>query len=414
MSLEERFRSFATVGPGTWRGQLLLAALLPFSWCYAALGHLRRLAYNRGWLTSRSLPVPVIAVGNLAAGGTGKTPVTEWLVSRCLQQGIRVAVVSRGYGGRREEDPLVVCAGQGPLVPPEQAGDEPCLLARRHPEAIVVVGADRYRAGMMAVRDCGAELVILDDGFQHRKLRRDFELVLLDARRPFGNGHTLPAGYLRETPKALNQADLVLLTRAVPATPHLYLEDVPCLRVGFRLAGHLVGLDGTILPLRQIAGRRVVAFCGIANPESFFDGLKALDVEVVAARSLGDHHAYPDSSVQELNRLVAGADLLLTTEKDAVKLFDAGFDRPCYYLPLELDFMDGVEQLEHILDPLLSKTRNPMKLSEDLLDILACPQCKQSVRVDEDKEEIVCDACRLAYPVRDDIPVMLVDEARNF
>ncbi|TYP00046.1 lipid-A-disaccharide kinase [Geothermobacter ehrlichii] len=415
MSATGRYRRFAVEGPrgaGEW---LLFLLLLPLSVIYDGITRLRALAYRRGWLPVVRLPVPVVSVGNLTAGGTGKTPMTGWLLSWCAANDLKAAVISRGYGGRRSVEPLTVCAGKGPMVGPEEAGDEPFLLARRHPDAIVVVGADRVRAGRMAIEEHGAQILLLDDGYQHLRLARDLNILLADAGRPFGNGRVLPAGYLREGRQAAGRADLLILTRADVAgrqEPVLDL-DLPVIRTGHRLSQRVVPLRGTSLAVDRLRGRKGVAFCGIADPEAFFAQLRDLGLTLRETVAFPDHHTYPPQSLQALNRLGEDGDYFITTEKDAVKLSADSLVRPCYRIGLDIVFLQGRDILEQKLKVIRERIRKPMAVPKDLLDILACPQCKGKVRFDEDNAEIICESCRLAYPVRDEIPVMLIDEART-
>ncbi len=413
--LAGRYRRFAVEGPRGAGERLLFLLLLPLSAVYDGLTRLRALAYRHGWLPVHRLPVPVISVGNLTAGGTGKTPLTGWLLAWCAAHGLKAAVLSRGYGGRRAVEPLTVCAGAGPLVGPEEAGDEPFLLARRHPQAIVVVGADRVRAGRLAIEKHGAQLLLLDDGYQHLRLARDLNILLADARHPFGNGRVLPAGYLRESRRAVDRADLLVLTRSGAADRQQPLAgpDLPVLRTGHRLASRVVSLTGHELDLERLRGQEGVAFCGIADPEPFFAQLRDRGLSLRQTVALPDHHDYPPATLQMLARFGEEADYFITTEKDAVKLAADALSRPCYRVGLEIDFLQGEELLTRRLETLRERICKPMTVPRDLLEILACPQCKEKVRFDEENGEIVCEPCRLAYPVRDGIPVMLIDEART-
>jgi tetraacyldisaccharide 4'-kinase len=265
----------------------------------------------------------VLCVGNLTAGGTGKTPMVAWLVRRLQAAGLRPCIVTRGYGGRAGRGPLLVSSGGGPLAGPEVSGDEPVLLARALPGAIVLAGSDRVAAAAAAAAE-GADVVVLDDGFQHRRLARDLDLVLLDGTAPFGNGRLLPAGALREPLDALARASAVLVTRcrpdanvaAVAAAAARHAPGLPVLRAGHRRAG-FVSAEGE--PTEKPA--RALAFCGIGNPVPFLRDLEEDGVEVAAARIFSDHHPYLPREIHGLERLAArrGA-TLVTTEKDLVRL----------------------------------------------------------------------------------------------
>jgi len=388
---------------------LLLLLALP-SWCFGQLAKLRVWSYRQGLLSSYRAPVPVVSVGNLAAGGTGKTPVVDLLVRNFLERGVKVAVVSRGYGGRSRARVNVVSAGEGPLLEAAVCGDEPLLLARRNPRALVITARCRREGVRHAVENLGARVVILDDGFQHLAVGRDLDLLLLDASRPFGNGLTLPAGSLREFPSAHRRADLLLLTNSGGADALSPLSDKPLLRLAHRLAQSARSLDGATLPLASLAGQGLFAFSGIAHPPRFFEALEGAGLKLSGCLELPDHAPYTAEVKNRIARRAKGADFLVTTEKDGVKLAAGDFPCPCLQVPLELEILSGREILDQRLSGLLKKG-DSMDLSEKLLEILACPQCKGSVVLAPGGDFLVCSACAVQYPVRDGIPVMLVDEA---
>ena len=277
------------------RSRLAALALSPLAALFALAVARRNRRFDRGLGVVRA-PVPVVSVGNLTLGGTGKTPATAWVARRLAAGGRRPAIVTRGYRGGAGAGPLEVSRGAGPLVDAALGGDEPVLLATLLP-VIVVAGSDRI-AGARRAAELGADVVILDDGFQHRRLARDLDLVLLDAASPFGNGFLLPAGPLREPPGSLSRAGVVVLTRwnGEEAPPRL---PSPVVRSRHRPAG-----------FRDAAGRevpapaRAVAFCGFARPDSFRDALQEVGVEVVEMRTFPDHHRFDAS---ELASLAAGA-----------------------------------------------------------------------------------------------------------
>lgn len=341
-------RRLTAEAPAGWPEALARLALIPLGWLYGAVGRLRVHLYRRGIFHTYRATVPVISVGNITVGGTGKTPAVDLLVKLLLAEGRRVAVVSRGYGVRFR-GVRVVCAGEGPLVPPSACGDEPYLLARRNPRALVLV-APRRRDGVRAAeRELGAEVVILDDGFQHLAVQRDLDVVLLDARRPLGNGRPLPAGILREAPSALERGDLFLLTRCPEPLP----ADVgglpgPLLHSRHVLAAHALSLEGEEVPLSALAGKRGVAFAGLADPESFFAALSRTGLTLVERIAFADHVPYGPAEIERLTRAAAGADYLVTTEKDGVKLPAASLPVPCYQVPMTLQILEAGE-LEKIV-----------------------------------------------------------------
>ncbi|WP_025324365.1 tetraacyldisaccharide 4'-kinase [Deferrisoma camini] len=341
--------------------RVLLAPLAAAGWGYAQIQAARRWAYRRGVLRSEDPGVPVISVGNVAVGGTGKTPCVERICRLLLARGVRPAVLSRGYGGRAEGPVTVVSDGRGEVADWRQAGDEPVLLARRLPEVAVVVGPDRRRTARVAV-ELGAQALVLDDGFQHLRLRRHLDVVTVDVQNPFGNGWCLPRGLLRESPRALADADLVLLTRTrgVPAgrierTRELvgrYAPEAPILTTSHDPAGWTDLAGGGSLALEALRGRKILAFAGIGDPAAFFRDLDALGLRVVEAVPFPDHHPYSDEDREQLARWarLVNAEALVTTEKDAVRLagpVPAG--APTYALAIRLR-VDDEAVLETALD----------------------------------------------------------------
>ncbi len=388
---------------------LLLTLLLPFGWLYGLIGRLRVFCYRCGILPSYRAAIPVISVGNLAVGGTGKTPVVDLLLNIFVGQGLRPAVVSRGYGGRFKGEVGVVCRGEGPEMLPELCGDEPYLLAKRNPQVAVYVARKRV-LGVQAAETAGADIIILDDGFQHLGVARDIDLVLLDARAPFGNGQPLPAGLLREFRSALSRADLVLLTRCdkqgsrAAAFPTAW-------RSVHRLADYAIDLAGDRVALDALRGKRLAAFAGIADPDNFFNALEKQGLSLSARVALGDHVSYTPETLNEVTQRTGEVDYLLTTEKDGVKLKTDLFEVPCLQVPVSVELEKPAEFSTRLLSMLEGVNRT---MKKDLLEILACPKCKGKVQLQDETGGIRCESCRLEYPVRDDIPVMLIDEAESF
>jgi tetraacyldisaccharide 4'-kinase len=308
-----------------WTLSPLLTAL---TWPYDWMHRLRIQVYLWGWASVKRLPCRVISVGNLTLGGTGKTPMVEAIAMLLRQHGYHVGVLSRGYGGRGREAMTVVSDGARCLVPPEVAGDEPVLLAEHLTGVPVVVGRDRYAAGMLAVERFGVDVLILDDGFQHLQLARDLDILLLDAARPFGTGRLFPQGDLRERPSALARADVIVFTRweqGMPVPPSA-LSGAHPLPPSFRSCHEPCGLralsDGRVLPLSALTARCVLAFCGLGTPASFRRTLERLGAVVVAFVAFPDHHVYSRSDLEQMVHAAEsrGAEILITTEKDAIRL----------------------------------------------------------------------------------------------
>lgn len=304
------------------RAVLAAAGLSIPAAAYGAVMRARNLWYDRPGAVTHA-PVPVISVGNLAMGGTGKTPLVAWIARRIRTLGLQPAVVSRGYGGNAGPGPVLVSTGEGPRVNARACGDEPHLLARSLPGTIVIVGSDRVE-GARAAAGAGAGIVILDDGFQHRRLARDLDILVLDGRAPFADGHLLPWGTLREPASSARRAQLVVLTRLRQDDPASgAMREVkaagftgPIISAGHRATGFY---DTEGKP--QAAPAKALAFCGIGNPGLFRRDLEAAKVVVTRFQAFRDHHPY---TIPEWNALTAEARAqnvpLVTTDKDLSRL----------------------------------------------------------------------------------------------
>ncbi len=308
-----------------WYGDSALAlALLPLSALFALVAGLRRALYTRGWLRSTRVGVPVIVVGNITVGGTGKTPLVAWLAERLIADGLRPGIVSRGYGGVTRREPVTVTADSRA----EDVGDEPVLLARRT-RAPVAVCIERVRAARMLV-GAGADVIIADDGLQHYALARDLEIIVVDGDRRLGNGHMLPAGPLREPARRLTGAAVVLVNAGARDCDHAELV--------FRLrTADVIALNRRERRALQVfAGQKAWAVAGIGNPERFYAQLRAHGV-------VPEPVAVPDHGRVDLGRLREQADWpILMTEKDAVK-YSGYRDVSAWYLPVEVEMSTAVE-----------------------------------------------------------------------
>lgn len=347
-------------------GKLLLSPLAVLGWAYGQAQALRRWAYRRGYLRSYRPAVPVISVGNITAGGTGKTPCVEAVCRLLLEAGVRPAVLSRGYGGRLPGPWAAVSDGEQVLVGADQAGDEPVLLARRLPGVPVLVGPDRRITAREAVERYGAQALVLDDGFQHLRLARDLDLVLLDARHPFGSGHCFPRGVLRESGRALADAQVVLFTRtrransqrldALQAAVHEFSPGVPVLRTAHEPRAVVDLVTGQVSPLRDLAELKILAFAGIGTPDAFFQELTELGARVLEAVPYPDHHPFTRADVEQLERWAGlmNAQALVTTEKDGIRLapfLPARF--PVLALRIEMAVVDDPDALRrHVVSVL--------------------------------------------------------------
>jgi len=300
----------------------------PVAWIYGSLLERRAGLYASGRIPSHRLPHPTVSVGNIIFGGTGKTPVVEWLARRFRFEGRRPAILSRGYR-RRSRGVLVVSEGKGPLVDPDQGGDEPVELARRLPGVLVVVAERRVEAALAAER-MGADLYLLDDGYQHLSVRRDVNLLLLDGSDPFGGGHLPPRGRLREPLSALGRADAFVLTRIDRAEPSAEVKrtlaaagpKTPIFSARIRATG-VRDENGAPVPADALAERRFLAVCGIASPGSFASSLAELDLTPEETLVFRDHQRYHRAELDRIRRAAesSGSSWVVTTEKDAVKLW---------------------------------------------------------------------------------------------
>jgi tetraacyldisaccharide 4'-kinase len=350
--------------PSVW-WQLGLTPLWLASQGYRGLVRGDLASYTCGVRQRRRLPCRVISIGNLTVGGTGKTPLTMWVARWYQQQGWRVAVLSRGYGAHTTGRVQVVSVGDGPLVDWRTAGDEPYHLACALPGVAVLIGRDRYASGHYAYEHLGAQVVILDDGFQHHALQRDLDVVLIDTSNPFGHGTLLPRGILREPLRALRRADAIILTRVEMASDRLsaLLQQIrrwnpvqPIYRMTTVAEALCRGDTGSAVDLTWLQRRRLVAFTGIGNPQAFGTTLARLGGEVAALLVFPDHHPYTARDWQVIvemarQRQAAG---LVTTEKDAVRLEPSWqAPIPVYTLRIGVAFVPGDPSPHHQLQALM-------------------------------------------------------------
>lgn len=314
-------------------------ALRVFSPFYEVIVCARTRAYLGGWLRRRSLPCPVVCIGNITLGGSGKTPLVMAAARRLLAMGRRPVVVSRGYGRRKKSDVVVVSDGSKILTDWEMAGDEPFLIARSLQEVPVIVGANRYEAGLTAVREFSPDAIVLDDGFQHLRLRRDLDFLVFDATKPLGALRMFPGGVLREPLEACVRAHGFILSKCnvstiVPSFEEYFGEqfsDKPCLKseltpVGL---GSIGGDEATNDDLSALKGERIVACCGIGNPSAFLSLLReATGAEIMKEALFDDHHRFNREDVARLEeaRRRLSCRWIVVTEKDAVKLSSLGLD----------------------------------------------------------------------------------------
>jgi tetraacyldisaccharide 4'-kinase len=350
--------------------RLLLLFLKGVSCIFALVVYVRYFLYSTGVIRRYPLGIQVISIGNITAGGTGKTPVTEIFARTLASEGRKVAILSRGY--RRKEapwwqrmftdvidPPLVVSDGKRVLLDSAIGGDEPYMLASNLPGVAVVVDRNRVKAARYAIKRLGCDTIILDDGFQYQKLKHSIEVVLVDSTNPFGNGSMLPRGVLREPIKNLKRADIIFLTKCrgdvskVKEEIKKYNSDAEIVECNHtpKLLKDVWSRDE--YPLSWLDGKVTCTLSGIASPKGFENSLRRLGAKVVWCERYADHHRYDSSEVlYALNRTAdIGADALITTEKDAVR-FPRFETTPvkCLYLRIAIEILAGRENFTEIIN----------------------------------------------------------------
>ncbi len=332
---------------------------------YGLIQGLRAQAYAVGIFSSYTPPCPVISVGNITAGGTGKTPMVIWLARYFHKQGKKVAVVSRGYRQLSKLPVTVVADPAQTLQKAPFAADEAVLIAEKLPGVTVLTGPKRRQTIAYAVAEYGCDLVIMDDAFQHMQVARSLDLALVDCTRPFGNGGILPGGILREAPSALRRAHGIVITRAddqeqlattrqelarkAPQVPSCHAVHQACgwIRLTDKGLRHAPGL-----PIAELAETPVLAFCGIANPANFAKTLTRLGLSIKVLVPFADHHQFQEQTMDGLMAQARsiGAKALVCTEKDLVKIEKNSYDLPIYALAMELHFPNLSRWLQDKLD----------------------------------------------------------------
>jgi len=316
---------------------------------YGAAIHLRNLAYDKGAFKSHEVDAAVISVGNITAGGTGKTPLVIRLANYLQQRDVATSILTRGYkSGTRT--------------------DEPHVLAQSCPGVEVIVNPDRVAGAAEAIGKYGAQVLIMDDGFQHRRLHRDLDILTVDATCPFGYGRLLPAGLLREPIEAIGRADAVVITRCdqvEPAQLQLVEAKLRQLKADMVITRSIHAAvcakteDGTAISIDDLKGKKIYAFCAIGNPQAFFDTISRLGGNIVGTARFNDHHHFDNDELAGIRQKAAasGADIILTTQKDWSRL--AGVEMPAHkptaaYLEIELKITAGEDRLKELIERVLT------------------------------------------------------------
>lgn len=339
------------------RAQWLRAGLSWASTLYSAVVNLRNRGYRRGWLKVYRVPVPVISLGNITTGGTGKTPFAAWFANRLRELGRRPGLISRGYRSldRTNESGSTL-----------SGNDEKLVLDRLCPDVPHLQQRDRVESAGKAVKELGCDALILDDGFQHRRLHRDLDIVLVDALQPWGYGYVLPRGLLRENLDQLRRADLIILTRADQCAD----VDKQAIRMVLRanrgtddcvesafIPTRLVDLNWQSQSLEHAQGKRVFAFCGIGNPRGFLKTIERVGANCVSSKFFPDHHHYTREDLGVIAKAAAdcAAEIVLTTQKDLVKISrDEWNGPPLFAIEIGVEFLRGKELLDQAVAQVLA------------------------------------------------------------
>jgi tetraacyldisaccharide 4'-kinase len=334
----------------------------PLSWAWELIYFLRRACYDYGIFRQRSFQVPIISIGNLTFGGTGKTPFTLWLAEYLHKKNKRVMILMRGYKGKLENSSGLINSGKLMTPDPVDYGDEALLFARRLQDATIVVGKNRSENLGFYFPKVEPDVVLLDDGHQHIKIKRKLNIVLFDASMPMSRYRVAPLGYMREGFQALKDADLVVIGRADVVSkekvselkkflqPHLPL-GVEFAEMGFKPNGFYNAANDLVLTVEQIRGKKVILVAGVANPKSFFKLLEELGAEVIVTESFPDHHYFKPDEINALLSYAKSEDaLLVTTEKDMVRIKKIVEDDSIVFLEVDIRFLSGEAAATKVID----------------------------------------------------------------
>ncbi len=339
------------------------SCLLPLSWLYGFIMWIRNICYDNGLFRVQRVRVPVISVGNITVGGTGKTPFVEYLIRYFVAKGKKVAVLSRGYK-RKSHGPVSVAGNDTDRGNAAMLGDEPYQIARKFSQVTVLVDPERARAAEQAATGHGAEIILLDDGFQHRALGRNLDIVMVDARESLPATRMLPAGRRREPLGALKRAQVLAFCRPSSGMPQLPFDIPGALQLKVEFVPIRIRRIGgeDSWALNEVAGKSCVAFCAIARPGLFKDTLVSIGLNVADFIRFGDHHRFTKSDVRTIHNSFNQhePDFIITTEKDAARLLSAGqaeslTSPPLWYLEIEARIVDKETEFHKILDRLVQQ-----------------------------------------------------------
>ena len=329
------------------------------SWLYCLIINFRNWLYDQKILSAVKLPCPVISVGNITVGGTGKTPCVIMLAKMLQKNGFQPAVLSRGYGGKSVKSVNIVADGHKILLKSKTSGDEALLIAQSLEGVPVITGSQRIVTGRAAINQFGTNILICDDAFQHRKIFRNIDLVLLDSQNQPGNDHILPRGRLREPIAGLRRAGAFVITRTGewPQANNIIgklaqAENIPIFMSIHKPKDIIKGDNSRQWPISELKGKNVCAFCGIAKPESFKNTLLAAGVQVLFFDIFSDHHRYSENQLEKIKKQFIDyrADILITTQKDAIRLQEfPKFLNIIYILRIEMEITPSMELFEKFI-----------------------------------------------------------------
>lgn len=344
--------------------KLLRILLIPLCGLYRVIVFIRNYCFDVGIYKQKRLSCPIISIGNIVVGGTGKTPTVAAIAKLMCRNGSNVVVLLRGYKRQSPEKVLLVSDGKNRLCSMEECGDEAYMLAHQLSEIPIIVGKQRFLTGEAAISQFNSDLLILDDGYQHRQLERDLNILTIDATQPYGTGSLLPIGTLREPKSSIKRADIIILTRTdavginikqlkaevnqlAPTTPILESVHKPTALYQLNRTD-----DNSMIPLNNLSGKRLLAVCGIGNPNAFVKTLEKHNPDEVKLLAFPDHHVYSESDGEQLKYQMekCGAEWIITTQKDEQKLTSLNTDLPILVLAIELVITEGEKVL---LDKLL-------------------------------------------------------------
>ena len=351
--------TFITTGQRGFLPKLFRILLMPLCGLYSAIVFIRNYCYNVGVFKQKKLPCVVISIGNIVVGGTGKTPTVAAIAKLMQRTGSNVAVLLRGYKRQSAEKMLIVSDGKNRLCSREECGDEAYMLTHQLSDIAIIIGKRRYLTGETAIDQFDCNVVILDDGFQHRQLARDLDILTIDATLPYGLGSLLPIGTLREPVSSIKRADIIILTRTdvtgidieqlktelnqfAPTTPILESIHKPTSLYQLNRTD-----DTSTIPLNNLSGKRLLAVCGIGNPKAFAATLERHNPDKVELLAFPDHHVYTESDLQTIEHEMkrCEAEWIVTTQKDEQKLASLNTDLPIFVLAIELVITEGEKVL---------------------------------------------------------------------